>query len=42
MNPARSLAPELISGNIQTIWIYLLAPVFGALSVSFSYKFLAA
>jgi glycerol uptake facilitator-like aquaporin len=42
MNPARSLAPELISGNIQTIWIYLLAPVFGSLSVSFSYKFLAA
>jgi aquaporin NIP len=42
MNPARSLAPGLVSGNIQTIWIYLLAPVFGSLSASFSYKFLTA
>ena len=31
MNPARSLGPALISGNIQTLWIYLLAPVAGAL-----------
>ena len=30
MNPARSLAPALISGNIQHIWIYLAAPVIGA------------
>ena len=31
MNPARSLGPALISGNFQTVWIYLLAPVVGAL-----------
>ena len=31
MNPARSLAPALVSGNIATVWIYLLAPVLGAL-----------
>jgi len=42
MNPARSLAPAIISGNIQTLWIYLFAPVIGSLSASFSYKFLAA
>ncbi len=40
MNPARSLAPGLISGNINTLWIYLISPVFGSLSASFSYKFL--
>jgi len=31
MNPFRSLAPGLISGNLQSIWIYLAAPVLGAL-----------
>jgi aquaporin NIP len=31
MNPARSLAPAVISGNMQMVWIYLVAPVLGAL-----------
>lgn len=31
MNPARSLAPALVSGNLQSLWIYLTAPVAGAL-----------
>jgi aquaporin Z len=31
MNPARSLAPALVSGQIHHVWIYLLAPVLGAL-----------
>ena len=31
MNPARSLAPAVISGNTQMVWIYLVAPVLGAL-----------
>jgi len=30
MNPARSLAPALISGHLDALWIYLLAPVLGA------------
>lgn len=30
MNPARSLAPALVSGQIQHVWIYLIAPVAGA------------
>ena len=30
MNPARSLAPAVVSGHIQSLWIYLLAPVLGA------------
>ncbi len=31
MNPARSLAPALISGHMEHLWIYLVAPVVGAL-----------
>jgi aquaporin Z len=30
MNPARSLAPALISGHLEHLWIYLAAPVLGA------------
>jgi aquaporin NIP len=31
MNPARSLAPALISGQVESLWVYLAAPIFGAL-----------
>ena len=30
MNPARSLAPALVSGHTEHLWIYLLAPTFGS------------
>lgn len=32
MNPARSLAPAIVSGWIDHLWLYLTAPVAGALS----------
>ncbi|MGA9814329.1 MAG: aquaporin [Terriglobales bacterium] len=31
MNPVRSLAPDVMRGNLQTTWIYLVGPVIGAL-----------
>ena len=31
MNPVRSLAPDLVRGNLGTTWIYLVGPVAGAL-----------
>ncbi|PYI82738.1 MAG: hypothetical protein DME26_16595 [Verrucomicrobia bacterium] len=31
MNPARSLAPALVSLHLDIVWIYLTAPVAGAL-----------
>lgn len=31
MNPARSLGPALVSGRLEHIWLYILAPVSGAL-----------
>ncbi|HNA56910.1 MAG TPA: aquaporin [Chitinophagales bacterium] len=40
MNPARSLAPALISGNLQSIWIYLTAPVLGAVGAVLGWKWL--
>lgn len=30
MNPARSLAPAIVSGHLQALWVYLLAPLLGA------------
>lgn len=32
MNPFRSLAPALVSGHLDHLWIYLAAPVLGALA----------
>jgi aquaporin Z len=30
MNPARSLAPALLSGRVEHLWVYLVAPPLGA------------
>ncbi len=35
MNPARSLAPALVSGHTEGLWIYLTAPILGALIAGF-------
>lgn len=37
MNPARSIAPALISGNVSDLWIYIIAPILGALLAGFFY-----
>jgi len=31
MNPARSLAPAVVSNHLSSLWIYLIAPTLGAL-----------
>lgn len=31
MNPARSLAPAVVSGHVENLWAYIAAPVLGAL-----------
>jgi aquaporin Z len=30
MNPARSLAPALVSGYLESVWLYIVAPTLGA------------
>jgi aquaporin Z len=30
MNPARSLAPAIVSGRLESLWLYLVAPTAGA------------
>ena len=38
MNPARSLAPMLVGGDLTNYWIYLVGPIIGAmLAVGFEY-----
>ncbi len=32
MNPVRSLAPAVVSGHLENLWIYFLAPILGALA----------
>lgn len=38
MNPVRSLAPALVSGHLQHLWIYLTAPFFGMAIASYLHK----
>lgn len=38
MNPARSLGPALVSGQLTDLWLYLLAPALGAALGALSYQ----
>ena len=38
MNPIRSLAPAIVSGHTEHLWIYLSAPVIGAVIAVFAHK----
>jgi aquaporin NIP len=39
MNPARSLGPGIIAGDLHAIWVYLLAPIVGAAIAALAYAF---
>ncbi len=38
MNPARSFAPAVVSGQYQYLWLYILAPCLGAIAAAFVYE----
>lgn len=40
MNPARSLAPAIVSGHIEHLWIYLTATIIGAIAAIPIWKYL--
>ncbi|WP_448698726.1 MIP/aquaporin family protein [Mucilaginibacter sp. AW1-3] len=41
MNPARSIAPALVSAHLDHLWIYIIAPITGALIAIPIWKYLA-
>jgi aquaporin NIP len=38
MNPARSLGPALVSGELGSLWVYLVAPTVGAALGGLAYQ----
>lgn len=42
MNPARSLAPALVSGTWTSQWLYVVGPIAGALLGAFVYQYIRA
>lgn len=38
MNPARSLAPAIVSGHTEFLWVYLVAPTLGAVIAVYANK----
>ncbi|HLX33186.1 MAG TPA: MIP family channel protein [Gaiellaceae bacterium] len=39
MNPARSIGPALVSGDLHALWLYIAAPIVGATLAAASYQF---
>jgi aquaporin Z len=40
MNPARSIGPAVVSGELHALWLYILAPAVGAALAGLTYQFL--
>jgi aquaporin NIP len=38
MNPARSLGPALVSGDLHAVWLYLVAPIAGTALAALTYQ----
>jgi aquaporin NIP len=40
MNPARSIGPAVVSGELDILWLYLLAPIIGAALGAMTYQWI--
>lgn len=40
MNPARSLGPAVVAGVYKNIWVYIVAPIAGAMTATLVYSIL--
>jgi aquaporin NIP len=40
MNPARSIGPALVGGDLHALWLYIVAPLVGAALGAFTYQFI--
>jgi MIP family channel proteins len=40
MNPARSIGPALVSGELHALWLYIIAPLAGAALGALTYQFI--
>lgn len=38
-NPARSIAPAILSGQVQSLWIYIIAPVLGTCTAAWLWPY---
>ncbi len=38
MNPARSIGPASLSGNLHALWIYVVGPVAGSVGAAETHK----
>ncbi|MGH2465428.1 MAG: aquaporin [Candidatus Limnocylindrales bacterium] len=41
MNPARALGPDLLSGQVANVWIYIVGPAMGACLAAVTYRYVA-
>ena len=38
MNPARSIGPAVIAQNLSSVWIYIFAPIVGAICAAITWQ----